>query len=272
MKKTKEPSGGEDDSPTVVLRRPKVISPPTKSAPVLSPYNFMRRSCTFVAESSLGLRKSASRTTSIDQSSGIRTSLKGPMTPTTAPQKVVKDRRNLALQVRQKKDMLEETANGESYVNGRMEQGVSGGGRMSRLVGGLRAWSSTEDVRQSFMGALGRTVSVIKQPRKAKQASTPNTRSPHSNPESKAVLTKSNIKTTTATTSATSTNNHRATFNKTKSTRASDHKTEKQPAKRQSSKFQFGKTGEGKTKTSVPRSTSASDEPSSRSPNQANPR
>ncbi|MPC45206.1 hypothetical protein E2C01_038898 [Portunus trituberculatus] len=275
MKKTKEPSGGEDDSPAVVLRRPKVMSPPTKSAPVLSPYNFMRRSCTFVAESSLGLRKSASRTTSMDQSAGIRTSLKGPMIPTTAPQKVVKDRKNLALQVRQKKDMLEENANGENNVNGRMEQGVSSGGRMSRLVGGLRAWSSTEDVRQSFMGALGRTVSVIKQPRKAKQASAPNTRPSPSHPDSKAVPTRSNnIKTTSASTTTTTTtnNNYRATFNKSKSTRASDLKTEKQSAKRQTSKFQFGKTGEGKTKTSIPRSTPASDEPSSRSPNQANSR
>ena len=183
MKKTKEPDRGEDDSPTVVLRRrdPKMVSPSTKSAPTISsPYNFMRRSCTFVAESSLGLRKSASRNSSIDhQSAGIRTSLKNSATPTTAPQKTVKDRKNLALQVRQKKDMLEETANGESRVNGRLEEGVSGGGRMSRLVGGLRAWSSTEDVRQSFMGALGRTVSVIKQQpvsRKVKQAFTPTTR------------------------------------------------------------------------------------------------
>ena len=286
MKKTKEPDRGEDDSPTVVLRRrdPKMVSPSTKSAPTISsPYNFMRRSCTFVAESSLGLRKSASRNSSIDhQSAGIRTSLKNSATPTTAPQKTVKDRKNLALQVRQKKDMLEETANGESRVNGRLEEGVSGGGRMSRLVGGLRAWSSTEDVRQSFMGALGRTVSVIKQQpvsRKVKQAFTPTTRPSHSRLDStKSVPAKSNnIKatTTTTTTTTTSTTNTRATPKKTKSNRPAEHRTEKQPANRQPSKFQFGKTGGGKSsKTSgsapVPAPAPAPAPASAR--NQADPR
>lgn len=265
MKKNKEP-GVEEDATTVVLRRREVKAgpPPSKSAPTLtSPYSFMRRSCTFVAESSLGLRKSASRTTSGGQAVGIRTSLKETTSAAaTAPQKVVKDRRNLALQVRQKKDMLEENVNGESRANGRLDEGVGGGGRMSRLVGGLRAWSSTEDVRSFF----GRTVSVIKQQpvsRKVKQAFTPTTRPSSSHPDSaKTTSAKSNnIKNTTTTTSSS-----RKQPSKVKSTRPVDHKTDKQPAKTQAGKFQFGKAGAGKSKTFSPSPAPAP------SPGQTNPR
>lgn len=278
MKKNKEAGEGEEDATTVVLRRRDVqaVSPPTKNAPTLSsPYSFMRRSCTFVAESSLGLRKSASRTTSGGQAVGVRTSLKGPpAAAATAPQKVVKDRRNLALQVRQKKDMLEETANGESRVNGRLEEGVGGGGRMSRLVGGLRAWSSTEDVRQSFMGALGRTVSVIKQQpvsRKVKQAFTPTTRPSNSRPDSaKTTHAKSNNIKTTTTASNSTTSSSRTQPSKVKSTRSVDLKTEKQAAKIQGSKFQFGKAGAVKNKTS---SSSPAPAPApAPAPGKANPR
>lgn len=255
MKKNKEPGVGEEDATTVVLRRRDVKAgpPPSKSAPTLtSPYSFMRRSCTFVAESSLGLRKSASRTTSGGPAVGIRTSLKEPTSLAAAPQKVVKDRRNLALQVRQKKDMLEETVNGESRANGRLEEGVGGGGRMSRLVGGLRAWNSTEDVRSFF----GRTVSVIKQQpvsRKVKQAFTPTTRPSNSRLDStKTTSAKSNNKKNTTTTTTAAAPSSRTQPSKVKSTRPVDQKTEKQPTKTQASKFQFGKAGAGKRKTSSP--------------------
>lgn len=156
MKKGKDCLAGGGASDGVTLRRPLGTAAPAPTTP--SPYSFMRRSCTFVAESSLGLRKSALRTSLTSHGSSART-------PAPAVNKVVKDRKNLAMQVRQKKELLEESANGHTEsVAGR---GGGGSGRVSRLVGGLRAWSSTEDVRQSVMGAIGRTVSVS---RRVKQA------------------------------------------------------------------------------------------------------
>lgn len=151
MKKSKNSSAvgrkvslEEEGGVTLRKRDTEAMPPPSKPAPSFtSPYSFMRRSCTFVAESSLGLRKSASRTSFSGQSAT-------PASSSRPSNKVVKDRKNLALQVRQKKDMLEATTSDRTGMSS--QDNGSGGGRMSRLVGGLRAWSSTEDVRQSFMG------------------------------------------------------------------------------------------------------------------------
>nr|XP_027210769.1 uncharacterized protein LOC113804132 [Penaeus vannamei] len=158
MKKGKDSLAGGGASDGVTLRRPLGTATPAPTTP--SPYSFMRRSCTFVAESSLGLRKSALRTSLTNHGSSART-------PAPAVNKVVKDRKNLAMQVRQKKELLEESANGHTESDNVTGRGGGGSGRVSRLVGGLRAWSSTEDVRQSVMGAIGRTVSVS---RRVKQA------------------------------------------------------------------------------------------------------
>ncbi|KAK7081944.1 hypothetical protein SK128_017390, partial [Halocaridina rubra] len=159
MKKAKNSDGGGGGSVGEVCGGEEVTLRRRESGPLPifspSPYTFMRRSCTFVAESSLGLRKSVNRTSISSQSSHRPTANNA-----TAANKVVKDRKNLAMQVRQKKELLEESVDGkhDSQVS------VNGaGGRMSRLVGGLRAWNSTEDVRQSFMGAMRPVTRRVKQ-------------------------------------------------------------------------------------------------------------
>ena len=120
----------------------------TKLPPFIGP-GFMKRSSTFVTEG-IGWRK---------KSNG-------------AGSKDAKERQNLALKVRQKVAQLEEVDS--ERVNGRSnDYDYNNKGRMSRLVGsvtgGLKSWSSSEDVRQSVVGAFSRTVSVIKQ-RPAKNA------------------------------------------------------------------------------------------------------
>ncbi|KAG7155200.1 hypothetical protein Hamer_G020930 [Homarus americanus] len=269
MKKSKDGLGpGKDGEDTVTLRRRDALVMPQPTKPpssLVSPYSFMRRSCTFVAESSLGLRKSGSRTSFTGNNSSIhpastRTPLRGQ--PAPAANKVVKDRKNLAMQVRQKKDMLEESTNGRSCVDGRVDESVSGGGRMSRLVGGLRAWSSTEDVRQSVMGAIGRTVSVIKQKpvsRKVKQAfGRPDPTIPET---SKSNLTKPETSRhiTPDSTKYKSNKSHitKNTPNKTQPSKvpASKKTVDKQlservqPGKPQSTKFQFGRTSASRCKS-----------------------
>lgn len=260
MKKSKDGCGrGEAGEETVTLRRlgTSAIPQPTKPTPTISPYSFMRRSCTFVAESSLGLRKAATRTSFTGQPltvhpASARTPLRAQPPPVN---KVVKDRKNLAMQVRQKKDMLEESTNGDDCVNERVDS-VSGSGRMSRLVGGLRAWSSTEDVRQSFMGAIGRTVSVIKQQpvsRRVKQAfgrpdpAKPETRKPHqTKPEpTKHISSKSSTKNVLTKAQPTKVNSSKAKVEKL----SGDNQKQ---GKIQSGKFQFGKTQAGRAKSSPP--------------------
>ena len=129
-----------DELDEVTLRRPVPLTP-TGTGPYFSrPMGpeFMRRSCTFVAEA--GWRKSS------------------------GGGKDAKERQNLALKVRQK---AAELGAGD-------EKPTGSSGRMQRLVGNmtgnLKSWSSSEDVRQSVMGALNRTVSVITQGRKSSKA------------------------------------------------------------------------------------------------------
>ncbi|KAK3853372.1 hypothetical protein Pcinc_040086, partial [Petrolisthes cinctipes] len=171
----------------------------------MNPYAFMRRSCTFVAESSFGLRKSANRASFTPIASGTSpVCSEYSKTPSTsATDKVAKDRTNLRERERAKRKTERENnrdkvdgRNGEKGKEGEKlkleqekerdsdqedsdiesgdvlgeigssyRQRVGSNRRLDRLVGGLRAWSSSEDVRHSFMGALGRTVSVITQKR-----------------------------------------------------------------------------------------------------------
>lgn len=246
MKKGKDSpaGGGSSDGDGVTLRRPLGTVMPAPTTP--SPYSFMRRSCTFVAESSLGLRKSAMRTSLTSHGSNARTSA-------PAVNKVVKDRKNLAMQVRQKKELLEESTNGQNGSENMAGRGGGGSGRVSRLVGGLRAWSSTEDVRLSVMGAIGRTVSVS---RRVKQAFT---RPDSSKPDvSKVQSTKANN--AKANSDATKTKSSNANGTKTakgQSTKTADSafirkkQVEKaKPAKTLSAKLQAEKHETGRPKSS----------------------
>lgn len=168
----------------------------------MNPYAFMRRSCTFVAESSFGLRKSGNRASFTPLTSGTSPlgSEYSKTQGTSVTDKTAKDRTNLRERERGKRKTereknKEDGKKGEKVKGGKLKQEqekeresdqedsdvesadvlgeigssyrqrVGSNRRLDRLVGGLRAWSSSEDVRQSFMGALGRTVSVITQKR-----------------------------------------------------------------------------------------------------------
>ncbi|ROT79282.1 hypothetical protein C7M84_002004 [Penaeus vannamei] len=251
MKKGKDSLAGGGASDGVTLRRPLGTATPAPTTP--SPYSFMRRSCTFVAESSLGLRKSALRTSLTNHGSSART-------PAPAVNKVVKDRKNLAMQVRQKKELLEESANGHTESDNVTGRGGGGSGRVSRLVGGLRAWSSTEDVRQSVMGAIGRTVSVS---RRVKQAFS---RPDNSKPDTaKAQSTKANqAKANADTTKAKSSNVNGTKAAKGQSTKPADtafirkKQAEKaKPSKPLPGKLQVEKPEAGRPKSSPSASSAA---------------
>ena len=181
-----------DELAEVTLRRPTPVTPTSGGGMYgtrMGPYfsrpmgpEFMRRSCTFVAEA--GWRKSGS------SGSG----------------KEAKERQNLALKVRQKAAELGATDELDSGSNNPKS------GRVQRLVGNvagnLKSWSSSEDVRQSVMGAFNRTVSVITQARRSSKSGSRN-----SIPELTSVtsLTTANSKTTTAN------NNNSGRYNNTSS-------------------------------------------------------
>ena len=116
----------------------KMAPPPPSPASFLGP-GFMKRSSTFVTEG-IGWRKKSSGSNGKD----------------------AKERQNLALKVRQKVAQMDDDDNNKAGTGGN-----DGRGRMSRLVGsvtgGLKSWSSSEDVRQSVVGAFSKTVSAIKQ-------------------------------------------------------------------------------------------------------------
>ena len=147
---SKENPPAIDELDEVTLRRPVPVTAtsigpygPYRMGPCFSrPVGpeFMRRSCTFVAEA--GWRKSS-----------------GP--------KETKDRQNLALRVRQKAVEL-------GSAGGDFDDGGKAATRVQRLMGNvagnLKSWSSSEDVRQSVIGAFNRTVSVITQARRSSKA------------------------------------------------------------------------------------------------------
>lgn len=155
-----------DELAEVTLRRPVPVGGGMYFSRPVGP-EFMRRSCTFVAEA--GWRKS---------SSGA---------------KDAKDRQNLALRVRQKAVELG-SAGGDDDDGGKAATRVQR--LMGNVAGNLKSWSSSEDVRQSMMGAFNRTVSVITQARRSSKASR------NSIPELTAVTNITSNKVTTTTTNS----------------------------------------------------------------------
>ena len=128
---SKDPPPALDELAEVTLRRPFPLAP----RPV-GP-QFFRRSCTFVAEA--GWRKST---------------------------KEAKERQNSLLRRSQKNGNVEIGSAGLGE-----HDGGRGAQRVQRLMGnglgGARSWSSSEDVRQSVLGAFNKTVSVISQVRRS---------------------------------------------------------------------------------------------------------
>lgn len=133
-------SVGPKSAPTLEAIDEVTLRTKNSGPPAVGP-GFMRRSCTFVTEGSW-------RKNSFGLGSGSKEN---------------KDRANLALQVRKKAAQLgscEEERENSGPLNSSV---VSRSGRVSRLVGNLKSWSSSDDVRQSVVGALTKTVNVIKQ-------------------------------------------------------------------------------------------------------------